>query len=159
MTLQKKIENAINGVSRENVSNTPDFILAEYLMACLVAYENLHIRRENWFRIPGPVGNPLPPPPDPATAGSTNPGPPENAPVATPYYVTIPVTTLQNILLELEDAKRPRVEFGNPEDMAAEAYSLRGVAIDSVAGKLSRLIPLTFPDDPEVGRWPRTRWS
>ncbi len=37
--LKKEIENAINKVSRENESNTPDFILAEYLINCLIAYE------------------------------------------------------------------------------------------------------------------------
>jgi len=33
--LEKKIERAINSVSAENASNTPDYILAQYLMACL----------------------------------------------------------------------------------------------------------------------------
>ena len=49
MSLSNEIRAAINGCSRENESNTPDFILAEYLMACLVAFESASMRREEWF--------------------------------------------------------------------------------------------------------------
>ena len=38
-TLRDRIANEINRVSRENKSNTPDFILAEYLTDCLSAFE------------------------------------------------------------------------------------------------------------------------
>jgi len=37
--LKTEIQNLINCHSRENVSNTPDFILARYLMDCLQAFE------------------------------------------------------------------------------------------------------------------------
>lgn len=47
--IKKEIEQVINKYSRENVSNTPDFILALYLMDCLEAYENASQRREKWF--------------------------------------------------------------------------------------------------------------
>ncbi len=36
---QEEIESLINRYSRESASNTPDFILAQYLMACLIAFE------------------------------------------------------------------------------------------------------------------------
>ena len=49
MSLSDEIRAAINGCSRENESNTPDFILAEYLMACLVAFESASRRREKWY--------------------------------------------------------------------------------------------------------------
>jgi len=49
MSLSEEIRAAINRISRENVSNTPDFILAEYLMSCLVAFESANMRRENWY--------------------------------------------------------------------------------------------------------------
>jgi hypothetical protein len=49
MPLANEIRAAINRCSRENVSNTPDFILAEYLMACLVAFESASMRREDWY--------------------------------------------------------------------------------------------------------------
>lgn len=49
MPLANEIRAAINRYSRENVSNTPDFILAEYLMACLVAFESASMRREDWY--------------------------------------------------------------------------------------------------------------
>ena len=36
--LRKEIQLAINRNSAENGSNTPDFVLADYLMDCLEAY-------------------------------------------------------------------------------------------------------------------------
>lgn len=39
----------INRCSRENVSNTPDFILAEFLGATLIAFENASRAREKWY--------------------------------------------------------------------------------------------------------------
>ncbi len=39
MTLVNDIRNSINCHSRENASNTPDFVLADYLEKCLVAFE------------------------------------------------------------------------------------------------------------------------
>jgi hypothetical protein len=46
----KELENLINCHSIENGSNTPDFILAEYLMGCLRAYENACKQKEAWHR-------------------------------------------------------------------------------------------------------------
>lgn len=39
MSLQKELENLLNRHSRENESDTPDFVLAEYMMRCLSAFE------------------------------------------------------------------------------------------------------------------------
>lgn len=50
-TLEKEIECLINKCSREQDSNTPDFILAEYLMACLSAFEVASNRREVWYKV------------------------------------------------------------------------------------------------------------
>lgn len=47
-TLQKDIQDAINRASAENGSNTPDFILAQYLMACLKAFDEASLARSNW---------------------------------------------------------------------------------------------------------------
>ena len=47
MGLMQEIQEAINRASRESDSNTPDFVLAEYLMNCLNAYEVAVNRREN----------------------------------------------------------------------------------------------------------------
>jgi hypothetical protein len=43
------IEYIINKRSMENGSNTPDFILAEYLADCLVAFDNAVVARERWY--------------------------------------------------------------------------------------------------------------
>jgi hypothetical protein len=46
-----KIENLINEYSRENISNTPDFILALYLMRCLEAFETAVKNRDAWYGV------------------------------------------------------------------------------------------------------------
>ncbi len=47
--LRKAISAAINSVSAENGSNTPDFILAEYLTDCLAAFDKAVKRRGDWY--------------------------------------------------------------------------------------------------------------
>lgn len=47
--LRKDIENAINRNSAENGSNTPDFILAEFLTDCLAAFDRASVAREKWY--------------------------------------------------------------------------------------------------------------
>jgi hypothetical protein len=47
--LTEKIRAALNSVSAENGSNTPDFLLAEYLISCLAAYERAVNARERWY--------------------------------------------------------------------------------------------------------------
>ena len=47
--LRKDIEQSINKHSIENESNTPDFILAEYLTDCLRAFDKATVRREEWY--------------------------------------------------------------------------------------------------------------
>lgn len=49
MALREDIENAINRNSAENGSNTPDFILAEYLTDCLAAFDKAVLRRAEWY--------------------------------------------------------------------------------------------------------------
>jgi hypothetical protein len=49
MSLDRDLEHLLNRHCAENVSHTPDFILASYLMACLSTW-NLHTReRDRWF--------------------------------------------------------------------------------------------------------------
>jgi len=50
--LRKNIESAINAASAENGSDTPDFILAEYLTDCLTAYDKAVVAREKWYGRP-----------------------------------------------------------------------------------------------------------
>lgn len=47
--LRKTIESAINRNSAENGSDTPDFILAEYLTDCLSAFDKACNRRKVWY--------------------------------------------------------------------------------------------------------------
>ena len=49
MTFREELEHAINRTSQENGSNTPDFILAEYLEACLRAFDATVTAREKWY--------------------------------------------------------------------------------------------------------------
>jgi len=50
--LRKEIEEAINRHSAENGSNTPDWILAEFLEDCLDAFDGAVIARERWHGRP-----------------------------------------------------------------------------------------------------------
>ena len=47
--LRKEIEQAINKYSLENGSDTPDFILAEYLTDCLQIFDKAVNKREEWY--------------------------------------------------------------------------------------------------------------
>lgn len=46
---RKELSELINKSSMENASNTPDFILAEYLSACLLAFDTAIQQRETWY--------------------------------------------------------------------------------------------------------------
>lgn len=46
---RKKIENLINIYSLENGSDTPDFILAQYLVDCLKSFDKALQSREDWY--------------------------------------------------------------------------------------------------------------
>jgi hypothetical protein len=43
------LETLINRYSMENGCDTPDFILANYLTACLVAFDNATNSRSDWY--------------------------------------------------------------------------------------------------------------
>ena len=49
MTLEQDIRDILNKHSRENISDTSDFILAKFLMECLAAFEAAQQRREKWY--------------------------------------------------------------------------------------------------------------
>lgn len=46
---QRELAALINKYSMENGSDTPDFILADYLCGCLKTFERCNQRREGWF--------------------------------------------------------------------------------------------------------------
>lgn len=46
MTFQKELTSLINRYSRENKSNTPDFLLAEYMNECLLIFERIIAKRD-----------------------------------------------------------------------------------------------------------------
>jgi hypothetical protein len=48
---EKMLEGLINSQSRENDSNTPDFLLAEFMVKCLEAFELASNKREVWYGI------------------------------------------------------------------------------------------------------------
>jgi len=39
----------LNRYSQENGSDTPDFILADYLLACLATWNTQVVRRDQWY--------------------------------------------------------------------------------------------------------------
>ena len=48
MEFGKELVKLLNKTSQENVSGTPDFILAQYLLCCLGAFNVAVQQRENW---------------------------------------------------------------------------------------------------------------
>jgi len=47
--LEKDLATVLNRHSQEYASDTPDFILAEYMLACLNAWNKSVRTRERWF--------------------------------------------------------------------------------------------------------------
>ena len=55
---EKELEKLINQHCKENDSNTPDFILAQYLLGCLMVFNTAIQQRETWYgRDPRPSYN------------------------------------------------------------------------------------------------------
>lgn len=54
MTFKEELAELINKHSKENKSNTPDFILAQYLNNCLMCFEIAVDKREVWHGRPSP---------------------------------------------------------------------------------------------------------
>jgi hypothetical protein len=56
MNLHQDLAAVLNKHSAENESNTPDFILADYLFNCLAAFDRAMAEREKWYghqHVPG----------------------------------------------------------------------------------------------------------
>jgi len=49
MTLRASLEHLLNCYSQENGSNTPDFILSKYLLACLQAFNEATNNRAKFY--------------------------------------------------------------------------------------------------------------
>jgi hypothetical protein len=57
---EEALTTLINKHSMESESNTPDFILAQYILTCLSAYKNAVNARDKWFEfIPFGASNPM----------------------------------------------------------------------------------------------------
>ena len=50
---RRELSQLINEFSLEGESNTPDFILADYLNSCLEAFDKAVRQREKWHGRPG----------------------------------------------------------------------------------------------------------
>jgi hypothetical protein len=72
--LNERIRHAINSVCAENGSNTHDFILADYLVSCLAAFDRATNERERMYgRNPRLLG------PDPRTPSTGTADPPQQS--------------------------------------------------------------------------------
>ena len=52
MALREDIKDVINRNSAENASDTPDSVLAEYLICCLAAFDTATNARDRWYGRP-----------------------------------------------------------------------------------------------------------
>ena len=68
VALEAEIAAVLNRYSQENGSNTPDWVLANYLLKCLAAFNEATVSREQWYGRPGSheVGSALAHATDPA---------------------------------------------------------------------------------------------
>ena len=57
---EKELERLINSHSLENESDTPDYILAKYLVRCLEAFNAATKHRTWWLRKPEDMDKPCP---------------------------------------------------------------------------------------------------
>jgi len=48
-SLEQELSHLLNKYSAENVSNTPDFILAQFLTGCLATFNQSIQQRETWY--------------------------------------------------------------------------------------------------------------
>lgn len=48
-TFRSELTSLINKYSLENTSNTPDYILADFLMSCLEAFDDATYARSEWY--------------------------------------------------------------------------------------------------------------
>jgi hypothetical protein len=57
-TFERALERLVNTYSQENASNTPDFLLAQYLIGCLRVWNECVTERERWYgrASSGPLG-------------------------------------------------------------------------------------------------------
>lgn len=78
-SLETDLEKLLNFHSAEGVSDTPDFVLAQFLMGCLNAWNASVRRRERWYG--RTIGEPLTPTgrelDDPVGSDQVGPNPPE----------------------------------------------------------------------------------
>lgn len=49
MDFAKELQSLINRYSQESASDTPDFILARYIIGCLEVYEYAAKARDEWY--------------------------------------------------------------------------------------------------------------
>lgn len=49
MTFRRELTDLLNKYSQENISDTPDFILANYIQGCLDALNGAVVEREKWY--------------------------------------------------------------------------------------------------------------
>lgn len=59
---ERELSSLLNRYSVENTSNTPDFILAEFMLRCLNAFDTGISDRERWYghrHAPGGVCEPI----------------------------------------------------------------------------------------------------
>jgi len=57
-SFRSQLEHIINCFNKEAGSNTPDFILAEYLEGCLRAFDEAVKKRSDWYEPPCPQCEP-----------------------------------------------------------------------------------------------------
>lgn len=59
-SLRNDVQHLINSYSRENVSGTPDLVLADYLLGALELFEKATNERDRWWGFEPKIGGSIP---------------------------------------------------------------------------------------------------
>lgn len=51
LELKNELETLLNKYSVENGSDTPDFLLAQYILDCILSYQSIVTKRDKWFGV------------------------------------------------------------------------------------------------------------
>lgn len=57
-TLKEELTELLNRHSAERGCNTPDYILAEYVLRCLEAFDGATKARDKWYGLDSGIGSP-----------------------------------------------------------------------------------------------------
>lgn len=136
MSFEKELTRILNCGCAENASNTPDFILAEFMLKCLAAFNSGVNRREDWYGRGRQPGDPAPKRAEPISEPVSE---PESGPAPEPLLP--PTMANPNPIVHLR-VSQP----GFPQCVASPIFCTDGIEERNVLRLLEAIIELQPKD-------------